>query len=110
MAKKSQKDTSDKKKKYLSKDGRNAGRDYDRTMIHGADTNFSSTKSSKETTELYKAPRRAAAMYDDEEKDVKNQQILERTRKKIEQSKLLNELRKFQKKKKNCNTIQKSKM
>ena len=51
------------------------------------------------TTELYKAPRRAAAMYDDEEKDVKNQQILEKTRKKIEQSKLLNELRKFQKKK-----------
>ena len=47
-------------------------------------------------------------MYDDEEKDVKNQQILEKTRKKIEQSKLLNELRKFQKK--NCNTIQKSKM
>ena len=37
-------------------------------------------------------------MYDDEEKDVKNQQILEKTRKKIEQSKLLNELRKFQKK------------
>ena len=49
-------------------------------------------------------------MYDDEEKDVKNQQILEKTRKKIEQSKLLNELRKFQKKKNTCTTIQKSKM
>ena len=41
----------------------------------------------------YVAPRRAAAMYDDEEEEVKKQKIQDRLKRKIEKSQLLKELR-----------------
>ena len=43
--------------------------------------------------QLYVAPRRAAAMYDDDQEEVKKQKIQERLKSKIEKSKLLKELR-----------------